>query len=476
MRQERKRSRLSRWVQPLSRERRVEVLETLFQSSSPNFDYYLLIVLSTSIATFGLITNSNAVVIGAMLVAPLMSPILGLSLASVAGEERIFERALAALIWGIVLAIALSTGIGWISHALPFGVLDILPSEVVSRTRPTPFDLGIALAGGAAAAYALAQPQLSAALPGVAIATALVPPLCTMGIGIALRRYDVVIGAFLLFTTNLVAISFSGILVFAALGFRPRLRDGTWFRLPRSVFISAGLVLFVTIPLIALTLNFVNQGRQERAARELEQEVHDAVTAELAVLPNNQLVDIQIIPEDSVLGLVVTVRSPQNFTYQQVVALQKGVATRLQRPISLQLIDVPMIQLNPLNPPTFTPTATLGPNPTPIPITPTRTPAPPTPTFTITPTVTPTFSATPTFTSTPTFTPTPVLAYIANTGGLGIYLREAPAGKIISALPEGAAVQILYQRELVNNLEWIQVRDIFERIGWIPLQFVVIKP
>jgi uncharacterized hydrophobic protein (TIGR00271 family) len=470
MHQAGRRARLSRWIQPLSVERRREVLDQLSQSSSPNIDFYLLVVLSTSIATFGLITNSTAVVIGAMLVAPLMSPILGISLASVAGEERVFERALIALIWGIILAIALSAGIGWTSHALPLGALDSLPSEVLSRTRPSPFDLGIALAGGAAAAYALAQPQLSAALPGVAIATALVPPLCTVGIGLALGRYDVALGALLLFTTNLVAISFAGIVVFAALGFRPRLRDGTWFGLPRSIFISFGLVLVVMIPLVVLTLRFVEQGRQASAKRELERQVNDAVSAELEVLPFHQLVEVQITPEDSVIGLVVTVRSPQSLTYQQVVDLQKGIATRLQRPIAMQLISVPMIQLNPLNPPTFTPTFTPGPTATPVPITPTSTPVPPTPTRTITPTPTPTPTAT------PTFTPTPILAYIANTGGSGIYLRDAPAGSIIGTLPAGAAIQILYQRETVNNREWIEVRDLLGRTGWVLSQFVAIRP
>ncbi len=116
-----------------------------------------------------------------MLIAPLMSPILGLSLASVAGESNMFRRALVALIEGALLAVALSASIGWIAQELPFGALLELPSEVIARTRPTPFDLGIAIAGGAAAAYALAQPQLSSALPGVAIATALMPPSAQWG-------------------------------------------------------------------------------------------------------------------------------------------------------------------------------------------------------------------------------------------------------------------------------------------------------
>ena len=132
-----------------------------------------------------------------------------------------FRRSLIALIEGALLAVIFSAILGWIAHGLPFGVLNELPQEIVTRTRPTPFDLGIALAGGAAAAYALAHPRLSAALPGVAIATAIMPPLCTMGIGIALANTSVALGAGLLFITNLASISFAGILVFAALGFRP---------------------------------------------------------------------------------------------------------------------------------------------------------------------------------------------------------------------------------------------------------------
>jgi len=69
-----------------------------------------------------------------------------------------------------------------------------------------------------------------------------------------------------------------------------------------------------------------------------------------------------------------------------------------------------------------------------------------------------------------------VIAFIANTGGLGIYLRETPGGKIIGSLPQGSAVQILYDRQEFNGLEWIEVRDLFNRVGWIPAQFLIIKP
>lgn len=451
----------------LADQRRLEVLDELEKASSPGFDYFLLVILSCSIATFGLITDSSAVIIGAMLVAPLMSPILGLSLASVAGERHIFKHAIVALLEGVILAVLLSAVLGWIARALPFDVLIELPGEIIARTHPTPFDLGIALAGGAAAAYALAQPRLSAALPGVAIATALMPPLCTVGIGISLNNPQVALSALLLFFTNLAAISFAGIVVFAALGFKPSYLENAWHRIPRSLFASAVLVLITTIPLVVLTLRLVQQ------AHKL-QDVRVAVAEELSILPDAQLLDVSIDASNSVLGLNVTVRTSRQPTYTQVIDLQKAIASRLQRTIALQLIIVPTTKLDPLIPPTFTSTPTPGPSPLP---TRTRTPNP-TSTSTPTPTDTPTTTATPTDTSTPTltYTPTPVLAQIANTYRSGMYLRDAPGGKIIALLPEGTPLLILYQRKTVADEEWIEVRDLLNRTGWVPAEFLWIKP
>lgn len=463
---------IKRWVHPLSDDERAKVLEQLSRASSPNFDFFLLVILSTSIATFGLITDSTAVVIGAMLVAPLMSPILGLSLASVAGEEQMFERAVYALARGALLAVFLSCAISWIAQLLPFDIFQTLPQEIVARTRPTPFDLGIALAGGAAAAYSLAQAHLSAALPGVAIATALVPPLCTVGIGLSLRRPEIAYGAALLFGANLVAISFAGILVFAALGFRPRFQSEKNFGIPRHILISSILVLLITFPLFGLTMNFVAQSRQERAARAFERQVHAVVAAEINAHPNLQLVDVaQTTLEDGALNLLITVRSSQLPSYRETVDIQAAIASRLQRTVAIELIDVPMIKLNPKVPPTQTPTFTPGPSETPT-STPTRTPTP------VPPTHTPTASPTPSDTPTPTqtFTPTPVLAYIANTGGNGVYFRDAPGGKITGSLPEGAPVLILYRRETIGDVEWIEIRDALGRQGWLMARYLIIRP
>ncbi|MCK7481091.1 MAG: DUF389 domain-containing protein [Candidatus Moduliflexus flocculans] len=211
-------------IRPLSPDKTKDVIDEVTPSAFPGFDFFLLVVLSCSIAALGLITDSPAVIIGAMLVAPLMSPIIGIGLASMTGNATLLRNAISALLRGAVLAIALATLVTLLNNQLPFFSIQELPKEVLARTRPTPIDLVIALAGGVTAAYALTQPNLSAALPGVAIATALMPPLCTVGIGIALGRWDVAGGATLLFITNTVTIAFASVLVFFLRGFSSGLR------------------------------------------------------------------------------------------------------------------------------------------------------------------------------------------------------------------------------------------------------------
>ena len=453
-----------RIVHSLSSERRAEVLKQLLEASSPGSDFMLLIFLSCCIATFGLITDSAAVIIGAMLIAPLMSPILALALAAVTARRGLFRPALLSLLEGAGLAIALSLVLGSFARALPLGILSDLPREVLARTRPSLFDLGVALAGGIAAAYALAQPQLSAALPGVAISTALMPPLCTVGVGLALRRSDVALGALLLFLANLTAILLAAMVVFALLGFRPRRKDDAEEVLSRGLFISTALVLVVAVPLGVLSARSLRDAQQSRAIR-------DAVAAEVAALRDAQLVDASYTMEGETVQLWVTVRTPIQPSHAETRRLQQALAARLQRPVALELIVVPTLKLNALIPPTYTPT--VPPNPT----------ATAVPTATPTSTRTPTPTQTPTATPTVTLTPTPVLGVIAGTGSVGVFLRCTAAGpltgaegKALPVLREGTIVQLTGGEETVGGTEWLEVRDLRGQRGWLPACFVFLSP
>jgi len=442
-----------RLVKPVTLERRAEVQVQLREASHPDFDFFLLVVLSCVIATLGLLTNSAAVIIGAMLVAPLMSPIIGLGLASMTGDTKLLRDAVSALGRGALLAVLMSALLAVVNRYLPFITLQELPQEVLVRTRPSPIDLTIALAGGLAAAFALAQPSLSAALPGVAIATALMPPLCTVGIGVALGRWDVAGGALLLFVTNAVTIAFAATFIFFILGFSPRRENGG--RLPRSLVASALFTLALLIPLTVLSVRFVQQASENRNI--------DTVVSEEVGKYDAELIGLQINQDGDLLQMSITLRRTEQLSYQDVVDLQKGIAIRLQRPVAVVVNQVLVARLDPHIPPTFTPTATL--------VTLTSTP---TSTRTPTSTATQTATLTRTPTLTPTATATPSLGKVANTGGLGARLRQSPGGPLIVALGEGTRVTILYGYAVVDGLVWLEVQDEAGRVGWIPQIYLVV--
>lgn len=234
-------------MEPLNASRQQTVVGDLDQAATITRDFVLFVVLSCVIATFGLVLNSGAVIIGAMLIAPLMPPILAFGLAVVLGDIRRAGLALATLLLGGGLAVGLSTALGLLVAGSDWNFRAQLPTEILSRTQPTLFDLAVALAGGAAAAYALAEPKLSATLAGVAIATALMPPLCVVGLGVALLEASVWQGALLLFCANFVAITFAAALIFTLRGFSPTVVVGRHLVLGRTMLLSGPLLLAVAI-------------------------------------------------------------------------------------------------------------------------------------------------------------------------------------------------------------------------------------
>jgi len=447
---------LQRFVHPIDDDEKRQVISDITHSATSSFDFFLLVVLSCSIATLGLITNSPAVIIGAMLVAPLMSPIIGIGLASILGAAGLARSSGIALLGGAALAILLSCIMTLVNTRLPFVVLQELPAEVLARTHPSPIDLVIALAGGLAAAYALTRQNISAALPGVAIATALMPPLCTVGIGIALLRWDVAGGATLLFITNAITIAFASALVFFLRGFTPE----THFvdhRFPRTLVISAVITLILLIPLTYYSVQFFRQASDNRR-------INDVVLAQISQI-DAELVELKTSNSGNSLDMVLTVRTTAPLRYEQVVALQKGIVDGLRRPVSLKVNQVFAEQLDPLIPPTPTSTPTTIPTSTPGP-SPTITPTP------LSPTATPT--ATPTPMPTPTNTPTPALVQVVYAALPRMQLYQSPGGPVIGQVRTGQGLTLLYGRQAYNGLVWVEVMDSDGRVGWIPEIFLMI--
>jgi uncharacterized hydrophobic protein (TIGR00341 family) len=235
----------------LSPEERREVVEDLFVFGKEKQRPFLvrmavLLVISTVIASAGLLADSAAVVIGAMLVAPLMRPVMSASAAVTLGWTRRLYQSLI-LTWCMAIAaVMIAAGIA----SLAPHMIDI-PAQVMARAEPTFFDLVIALAAGAGGAYVMTRKE-SSSIPGVAIAVALLPPLASCGILIVFLQNELALKAFVLFLTNFAAMVLTGVLTFLAVGISPA---GTRERSARVIRISL-LVFTVLVVAISVPLYF----------------------------------------------------------------------------------------------------------------------------------------------------------------------------------------------------------------------------
>jgi uncharacterized hydrophobic protein (TIGR00271 family) len=281
--------RVDRWIErvrqyapPLTREQRRDVCERLDAGGRVSFEFVVMLMLSAAIATLGLIQSSSAVVIGAMLVAPLMTPLVAIGMALVQGNQQMFARATRAMGIGIAGALIASMAIGLLS---PWRELS---TEVMARGEPNVFDLGIALLSGFAAAFAMARPGLMGTLVGVAIAVALVPPLASVGIATVKGDFRIAFGAAILFTTNLFAIIVGAALVFRFFGLDASLGGSRAPKWVRTVLLSIAVGLVPVSAILVHNLgDQIREGVHRPYARPLppivRRAIHERVAAEEGV-------------------------------------------------------------------------------------------------------------------------------------------------------------------------------------------------
>ncbi|MEP6516721.1 DUF389 domain-containing protein [Microcoleus vaginatus FACHB-2002] len=227
----------------------------MLEESTLDINYLVLILGSCIIATFGLLANSAAVIIGAMIIAPLMLPIRGLAFGAVEGNVLIFRKGLVALAVGTGLAIFLACFLGALVQLPDFG------SEVLARSKPTLLDLGIAIAAGGISGYAKVQPKVSATLAGTAIAVALMPPICVIGLGLSQANWSLSLGASLLYLTNLLGITLSCMLTFLMAGYTPL------HRARKALFWALALTAILVIPLGVSFAELIEQAQLEASLK-----------------------------------------------------------------------------------------------------------------------------------------------------------------------------------------------------------------
>ncbi len=186
------------------------VVRKLMESSTPNFDFFYLSGLSILMATFGLLTNNASIVIGSMLIAPVLYPILGVALGLVMSNQKVFTRSVVTLSKALLLGVVLSA-----LATIFFTEGTVATTEVMSRTETSMIYLMVAFVAGLAVSFALGQPEWSETLPGIAISVALVPPVAVVGIGVAALDLEIVTGSLALLFTNLFGIVLASMITFS---------------------------------------------------------------------------------------------------------------------------------------------------------------------------------------------------------------------------------------------------------------------
>ena len=284
-------------VPQLDRESRLALVEKIQANSLFNFDFVALVCLSTLIAALGLMQDSAAVVIGAMLVAPLMTPLIGCGMALVHGNLVLIRNATRSVLLGFLLAFVLGVAMGLVHDDDP-------TPQMLARGTPSWLDIGVALASGIAAAYATARPRLAGALAGVAIAAALVPPIATAGIATALMEWPLAAGALTLFAVNIVNIVLGAAFSLYAVGLRgdtPPGRRQVWIQHAIATLIVLAALLATaltvrfgpTVKLPAPTVAELEEILDRRGARLSTPPIRDAkgvrLTLEAPALPDREL-------------------------------------------------------------------------------------------------------------------------------------------------------------------------------------------
>ncbi|WP_052226969.1 DUF389 domain-containing protein [Microbacterium mangrovi] len=232
--------------------------------------FWILLPLAAVIASAGVIGDSDATVIGAMIVAPLMTPILGIVLATVLGDRRNLLWSWMLVVTGALAAVAVGYAMGLVD---PSPVVAANNPQVAQRVSPDLISLVAALATGAVGAVALVRKDISDTLPGVAIAISLVPPLCVVGLTLQSQAWDQALGALLLFVTNVTAILATGVVILAAYRVGPgvdKLDESTLARRrPRAIVFIVITLVIIGIPLVSTSLRVTQQS-------VLESDIHTA--------------------------------------------------------------------------------------------------------------------------------------------------------------------------------------------------------
>ncbi|WP_299196546.1 DUF389 domain-containing protein [uncultured Erythrobacter sp.] len=294
-----------------------QVIEKRRAECSLSERYLFMTAMSAGIAVLGLLLSSPAVVIGAMLLSPLMDPIMGLGFALAIGDYDWLKKSARSLAWGTAIAIGLTGALVYLSP------IQTITPEIAARTQPNLFDLFVALFSALAGAYAMIRGR-EGTIVGVAIATALMPPLATVGFGLATWNWTVFSGALLLYVTNLITIALTAWGMARLYGFQTNLSArNTAFQNIAIVTVFVGLA-------IPLALSLQNIAWQANAQRIVRAEIVEKFDSD------SRLNAVEIEFKADPVAIAATVFTPRP-NIDAEAEIERALAARLERPVELTL-------------------------------------------------------------------------------------------------------------------------------------------
>ncbi|MDD3006388.1 MAG: TIGR00341 family protein [Candidatus Pacebacteria bacterium] len=310
-------------------ERQKKVYDEIKSNAENDFDFYVLTIFAGIIITLGLIVDSSAVIIGGMLLAPLVWPILALSLGLVEGKSRLIQSSAYTLLKSALVIFLISFFMGFISPDY-----SLSGSEFLARTSPTIFELFIAIAAGFVGAFIVAYPKLGSAIAGVVVAAALVPPLAVMGISMAHKDLALVGGAFLLYLSNLIAVTSAASLLFIIARFKGPVSESGQEKRKNNLTWAILFLIVIAIPLAFLTDGAVTEKNRQTI-------VEETVTAKLA---DATIKEVGIESKEQIVTVNVTIEYPGELGSVQIEDIDRILSEKMGQTVVSKITVIPVVR------------------------------------------------------------------------------------------------------------------------------------
>jgi uncharacterized hydrophobic protein (TIGR00271 family) len=295
--------------------------------------YLGMAIISSLIATFALLIDDLAVLIGSMLIAPFLTPALGVGMGIIKGDSDLFKRGLLNLTIGVIVGI-----IGSIIIAAVFPIKE-LSEAITDRSAPTLVQLAIAVLAGGAAAFSYAYRKIRAVLSGAFVALALVPPISIIGIGVAFLDWDLVGGAALLLLANVIGLTLAAVLVFFLFGFRPMSRPDNYREVKIGITWLASLFLLIALPLGYIMQTIITDINRENTAQTVIENQFDGAI-------NTSVSELSIKKHSDKIMVGFTIRSEGEVDTNKIRNIKNQLEEKFNSPVEIDAKLIPTFRID----------------------------------------------------------------------------------------------------------------------------------